>query len=168
MRLVKGNQTIADTWRVVSVDAPLPAHGDIVVTVSRWLADRSRLLDLDGRVGVTMKADDDLTAVVADLEWFALVALDFGTSTDGRNYSIARLLRDRYAYQGELRATGEVRRDQLFFLKRCGFDAFLLADEHDSAQFLLGLNDFSRVYQTAADDRVPAYRLRAGSARSTY
>ncbi len=163
MQLVSRNQTVEDSWQTVAGDAPLPTNGDIIVPVSRWLADRRRLLTHNGRVGVTISGDDDLAAIVGDLEHLALIALNFQSFTDGRNYSNARLLRDRYAYKGELRATGEVRRDQLFYLTRCGIDSFLLAHDCDVDQFLLGFGDFSCVYQTASDNRIPVYRLRAGT-----
>jgi uncharacterized protein (DUF934 family) len=89
----------------------------------------------------------------------------FTSFTDGRGYSIARLLRERYRWRGELRAIGDIQRDQLYYLHRCGFDAFDLRDGEDVETALAAFNDFSEAYQTAVDRPVPLFRRReaAGS-----
>lgn len=90
-----------------------------------------------------------------------LIALDFPAFKDGRCYSHARLLRERYDYQGELRAVGDVLRDQLFFMKRCGIDSFQLRSDKDMEDALNAFNDFSVKYQTAADGAPPIYDVRS-------
>jgi uncharacterized protein (DUF934 family) len=91
---------------------------------------------------------------------FALVAVNFPQFTDGRGYSSARLLRERYGWRGELRAIGDVFRDQLFYLARCGFDAFALRQGEDAQAALAAFDDFSDAYQTAADRPLPLFRRR--------
>ena len=86
---------------------------------------------------------------------FSIIALDFPIFKDGRSYSHARLLRERYNYKGELRAVGDVLQDQLFFMERCGIDSFQIRDDKDIEQALNGLKGFSVRYQAAADDTIP-------------
>lgn len=161
MQLVKGNRRIQDHWVRLDGKAQIPDVGDIIVPITRWPADRSMLLARKGGVGVVIEGGDSLEAIREDLEQITLVVLDFPSFADGRNYSNARLLRERHRYTGELRAVGEVLRDQLFYLARCGIDAYEVRDDCDIDDFLLGLNDFSQVYQATGDDRTPIYRLRA-------
>ena len=94
------------------------------------------------------------------LDQFELVALEFPKFTDGRSYSHARRLRDRFGYRGEIRAVGEVLRDQLFFMQRCGIDSYQVREDKDAEDALKGLSDFSVKYQTAADGAPPVYKLR--------
>ena len=103
---------------------------------------------------------DPLEEAVADLAHFQLIALDFPVFRDGRNYSHARLLRERYGYRGELRAVGDVLHDQLFYLRRCGIDSFQVRADKDIEEALRGLSDFSITYQTAADGAIPVYKNR--------
>lgn len=99
-------------------------------------------------------------SIIDDLQHFQVIALNFPVFSDGRNYSNARLLRDRYGYQGELRSIGDVLRDQLFFMHRCGFDAYALREDHDPHAALASLQDFSEVYQAATDQPLPLFRRR--------
>src|SRR5690606_12426030 len=100
--------------------------------------------------------------IAEDLQHFQVVALNFPAFTDGRHYSSARLLRERYGYKGEVRAIGDVLRDQLFLMRRCGFDAFAVRPDRDPYDALLGLKDFSVTYQAASDDPRPLFRRRQG------
>ena len=163
MRVIKGNQVIEDGWRRLDqaeLDAPLPP-GDIIVPYSYWQSHRELLLERrNGLFGVCIHGDDAIEDVAADLQHFHLIALDFPTFRDGRNYSHARLLRERYGYKGELRAVGDVLRDQLFFLRRCGIDAFQVREDKDIADAIKAFSDFSVVYQTATDGAVPIYKNR--------
>jgi uncharacterized protein (DUF934 family) len=161
VQLVKNGKRVADNWRVLDAGATIPAQGDIVVSPQLWAGEHVALALRAGRIGVILQPDDEVEAIVADLPRFDLVVLSFPTFVDGRHYSTAMLLRGRYGYNGELRATGDVQRDQLFYLARCGFDSFQLSDDMDINAFLQGLQDFSGVYQYALDPRTPAYRRRA-------
>lgn len=159
MQVIKQGAIIDDAWQLVGVDEPLPA-GDVIVPWARWKSERDSLLKRPGQLGVQINGDDDLNAVVADLDHFALIALEFPRYADGRCYSAARLLRDRYRYPGELRAVGDVLRDQLFYMQRCGIDSFQLRPGEDYQRALQAFQELSVKYQPAADRAVPIYRLR--------
>ncbi len=165
MQLVNTKRVIPDQWVLLDDAAHLPAHGDVIVPYRRWIDDRESMLARESRLGVKIEGSDEIEALLPDLVSLSLIVLEFAHFTDGRNYSNARLLRERYAFTGEIRAAGEVLRDQLYQLRRCGIDTFVLADDCDVEAFLRGLQDFSTVYQPAGDARPPAYRLRAAGAR---
>jgi len=113
----------ADAWTLIEDDAPLPPSGDIAVGKTRFLAEIQALRARNGSIGVVLNPGEDLDGIVEHLDRITLVALRFTKFSDGRPYSVARLLRDRHGYRGELRATGDVLRDQLVFLMRAGFDS---------------------------------------------
>ena len=162
--VIRDGRVEPDAWTFVGlaeapVEAPLPA-GAVVVPLAYWKANRDPLSARGAPVGVWLKADDDAAALAGDLDRLALVAVHFPKFTDGRGYSTAALLRRRYGYRGELRAFGDVGRDQLFYLLRCGFDAFTLAPHHDPRAALAGLEVFSVRYQGSVDDPLPLFRKR--------
>ncbi|MEZ2746387.1 DUF934 domain-containing protein [Halopseudomonas bauzanensis] len=162
-QIIKGNQVVPDTWEMLAKDANLEQltnSGDIIVPLAMWLEHAHALKARDGRLGVWLDADEEAESIADDLEHFAVIALNFPVFSDGRSYSNARLLRDRYQYQGELRSIGDVLRDQLFFMHRCGFDAYALREDHDPHAALASLNDFSEVYQAATDQPLPLFRRR--------
>lgn len=111
-------------------------------------------------LGVWLAPGDDPAAIAGDLQRLALVAVHFPKFTDGRGYSTAALLRTRHGYRGELRAFGDVGRDQLYYLARCGFDSFRLADHRDPEAALAAFGDFTVRYQGSVDDAVPLFRKR--------
>src|SRR3990167_4049287 len=131
-----------------------PDAADLVVPRKLWALRRDDLLERRGRLGLRLEADDEVAEVASDLEHFALVAVDFPKFGDGRGYSTARLLRERYGYKGELRAVGEVLRDQLQFLEMCGFDAYALRDDQDAEEALRAFADFSEAYQASVTQPV--------------
>ncbi len=141
----------------------LPA-GPVIVPLAVWNARREELLARGTPVGVRLEPADDPDALAQDLPRLAVVAIDFPKFTDGRGYSIAYRLRRRLAYRGQVRAVGDVQRDQLFYLSRSGFDAFLLKEGRDAHAALASLGDFAATYQNAADGRLPRFRA-AGAAR---
>jgi uncharacterized protein (DUF934 family) len=132
----------------------LPRGADLIVPLALWRLRRDDLVDHAGRLGVWLDAGDDLTAVAPDLDRLAVVAVNFPKFSDGRGFSTARLLRERYGYRGELRAIGDVGRDQLLYLERCGFDAFALRDGEDAHRALAAFDEVSVVYQPDARVRV--------------
>jgi uncharacterized protein (DUF934 family) len=134
------------------------------VPLADWLADRERLLAEGGPVGVRLEPADDPAAIAPDLESLQAIAVNFPTFADGRGYSLGRLLRERHGWRGELRAVGEVLRDQLFYLARCGFDTFALRDDQDPAAAVSAFRDFSDAYQAAAD-RSSLFERRAPDGR---
>lgn len=152
-----------ERWRYAGLpgedESPLPA-GPLVVPLAAWREKRAELVARPDPVGVWLKPDDDPAQIAADLAHVALVAVHFPKLADGRGYSTAFLLRTRHGYKGELRAIGDVGRDQLFLLKRCGFDSFALAPHRDPEAAVAGLNDFSLRYQGSVDDPFPLFRKR--------
>lgn len=110
---------------------------------------------------IRLEPADDPAAVAGELGRAARVEINFPKFGDGRGYSIARLLRTRYGYRGELRAVGHITRDLLFFLESCGFDAFELREGEDPHQALASFEDFSDAYQASVARPVPLFRRRA-------
>jgi uncharacterized protein (DUF934 family) len=148
-----------DPWIEIDDEAPVPAEGDVRISVARLLAsDPTDFAARTGRLGVALVPSTDVRALGAWTDTLQLVTIPFPKFGDGRGYSQARILRDELGYRGELRATGDVLRDQAYLLARCGFDAFQLAPGLAPASFLAGLGDFSAWYQAAADEQKPLYR----------
>jgi uncharacterized protein (DUF934 family) len=161
MRIVnKELQIVEDAWQLVADDADLPVDGDIIVSVARWQKEREALGGRKGRLGVKINGDTPVETIVPDLGHFALVALEFPKFADGRCFSYARLLRDRHSYKGELRAVGDVVRDTIDFMRRCGIDTFAVRADKNAEDALKAFTEFSVRYQTAADGAVPVYRRR--------
>lgn len=160
MTLIRREGVQADPWAFVAEDAPLPKGVPVIVTLERWQADRDLLLAHDGRLGIRLRSDQAAETIADALSHFDLVALEFPLFKDGRAYSTARILRERHGFTGELRAVGNVLRDQLFFMLRCGFDAFELPDHASPDAWLEAFEEISIVYQPTADGRRPvsAYR----------
>lgn len=158
--LIKDGAVAQDRWVAVSDDADLPEAWPVIVSLARWRETRETLEARDAPVGIRMSSDDPLDDIVPVLDRVFLIALDFPAFTDGRPYSTARLLRDRYGYAGELRAVGQVLRDQAQFLTRCGFDSFELPDGEASADWLAGLADIGVHYQPASDASAAIAQLR--------
>ncbi len=162
MQVIKENKILEDNWqRLAEVnDAQDLPEGDLIIPYKYWQAHRSQLLDRAGKIAICLDGDDATEEVAEYLDQFELIALNFPAFTDGRSYSHARLLRDRYGYKGELRAVGDVLRDQLFFMQRCGIDSYHLKEGKDIEDALNAFNDFSVKYQTAADGTEPIYKYR--------
>jgi uncharacterized protein (DUF934 family) len=159
MVLIRNKQIVEnDPWVYVADDQPIPASGDIVVGYARFDRDNVAYEARNGRLGLRIDPEDDLLQVITHLPKVGLVAVNFPKFGDGRGYTKARLLRERFRYTGELRAVGEVLADQLFYLARCGCDAFELAPGKDAAAALRALADFSVTYQAATDEPRPLYR----------
>jgi uncharacterized protein (DUF934 family) len=128
MAIFKGHGFIEDEWAIVADDAPVPA-GNAVVSKARFVTERDALTARNAPLGLVLRSGETLDGLEEDLERFGLIVLDIPKYTDGRSYSTARLLRERYKYAGELRATGDVLRDQIMFLHRVGFDSFDVTHE---------------------------------------
>ncbi|MCE2947548.1 MAG: DUF934 domain-containing protein [bacterium] len=132
-----------------------PDGTDLLVPLRTWLDARDLLLERCGRVGVQLEPGDDPALLAGDVGCLPLVAVHFPALTDGRGFSIGHLLRERHGYRGELRATGPLTRDALFYLARCGFDSFELREGEDPAAALSEFDAFEAVYQGAVDRRAP-------------
>ena len=164
--VIRDRSVVPDPWRIVGaageeLPGPLPP-GPIVVPLAAWKERRAELLRRLEPIGVWLEADAEPAEIAEDLPRLALVAVRFPKFTDGRGYSIASLLRRRHGYRGELRAFGEIGRDQLFYLARVGFDSFRLAERHDPERALASLGDFSVRYQASVDQPLPLFQRREG------
>lgn len=161
-RIIKNGQVIDESWHLLAKDSSLDGLSntdDLIVPLSLWREHAYALKARDGGLGVWLESDEAVEEIAGDLAHFQVIALNFPVFTDGRHYSSARLLRERYGYKGEVRAIGDVLRDQLFYLQRCGFDAFAIRPDRDPAEALQSLQDFSESYQ-AAVGQLPLFRRR--------
>ncbi len=160
MPLLKNGKAVEDPWHLAVDGDALPVDGPVIVFLPRWKAERDALLRRNSGVGVRLKNTDKVTELAEDLDRLGVVALEFPKFSDGRAYTQARLLRERYAYRGELRATGNVLPDQLLLMHRCGFDAFEASDPRVLHNWDNVLGAFNLFYQPTGDGREPVSRLR--------
>lgn len=164
--LIDRNGPRPDSWRVFEEAADAAGHAtaasfdDLLLPLAEWRAHAVRWSARPGRLGVLLAPADDPAEIADDLARLSLVAVAFPTFTDGRGYSSARLLRERHGWRGELRAMGDVRRDQLGAMARCGFDTFALAEGEDPQAALAAFGEFSVRYQAAVDEPLPLFRRR--------
>ena len=166
-KIIKNGQIIDDAWLVLKLSeeqAPesvaLP-DTPTLLPLAVWLAHKDEILARKQPVGIWLESNEGPESIANDLKHFTIIGVNFPKFADGRGYSTARLLRERFAYSGEIRALGDVLRDQLFLLKRCGFDAFAVRQDKDIEAALAGLTAFSESYQTAVDQPQPLFRRRA-------
>ncbi|MDO9103807.1 MAG: DUF934 domain-containing protein [Methylovulum sp.] len=150
MQLIKDRHIIDDTWRYLADDAA-PIDGDITVSLARWLNDKAQLLGHQGKLGVRIGPSDSAADLADDLAHLQLIELDFPDFADGRLFSQAWLLRCRYHYAGEIRATGHYMSDQVFYLSRVGVNAFKPEQAGHLAVELSHLNDFTVQYQKSVN-----------------
>ena len=171
--IIKNRAIFNDDWTVVRAaeDGTLPAvdalpAGKVLVPLALWQAERAALLASRSaaEIGVWLAPDSEPADIVGDFDTIALIGVDFPVFRDGRGYSIGRLLRERYGYKGELRAIGDVLRDQITFMFRCGFDAYALREDKDFDDALKAFDEFSVQYQGAVDNPSPLFRRREAAA----
>jgi uncharacterized protein (DUF934 family) len=160
MPLIKNGGIIADRYVHVLDDAPLPEDVPVIVPATRFLADAAEILQRDASVGVAWPNNRRVAELVPYLDRLALVALVFPSFKDGRAYSQARLLRERYGFRGELRATGQILRDQFLFLVRAGFDVLDVAKPGDVDALASALKRYTVFYQTVGEGPIAAARMR--------
>ena len=147
-KIIKDQTIVEDSYTIIDTQETLPA-GDVLVPYSRWLAQRETFDAHHGKVGVIVNGHDyDIYAIGQQLAKQALIALEFPAFTDGRCYSFATLLRQRFDFKGEIRAIGNVLKDQLNYMHRCGINAFDIEEGRDIETALKGIRDFSLAYQT--------------------
>lgn len=157
--IIKNGALVTDNWQLVAKDASsIPAGENLLLPLALWLQECDAT-NKRNDIAVWFDSEDLPTAEIAGaLQKLPLIAINFPVFTDGRGFSIARLLRERFNYQGELRAIGYVLRDQLCFMKRCGFNSFDLSENTDVKSALESLNDFTEYYQTSVDQPQPLFR----------
>jgi uncharacterized protein (DUF934 family) len=160
MPLIRNAEQVEDRYLRILDHAPVPDAGAVLLPAARLLADADERLGRSGATGVLWPNDRDIAELAPYLDRLSLVALVFPTFKDGRAYSQARALRERYRFRGELRATGDVLRDQFLFLHRAGFDAFEVKKPADAKAFCEALERYNVFYQSASDGQVSALRRR--------
>jgi uncharacterized protein (DUF934 family) len=160
MTLLKDGAVAEDIFSDVSAADTLPADGALLVSLSQWRAHRDALIARDEAIGIILRSDEKPEEIAAELDIFAVIALDFPAFGDGRAYSYARLLRDRYHYAGELRAVGDVLLEQLHFMHRVGFNAFDIAEDDAIHAWEVAAADITVWYQPTGDGRSSVLELR--------
>ena len=161
MKLIKDGTFIDDIWIQVGDEDELPDLPHIIVSLNRWLDEKSVLLSHRRQIGVNLKSDDNCEIIAEDIADLSLISIYFPVFTDGRPYSTARVLREKYGFAGELRAVGNVLRDQYLFMHRCGFDSFVVRDNETVTGWLRAITDLNIWYQPTGDKRVSVTHLRS-------
>jgi len=157
-RLLRDGRIEFDDWRYVA-EAADDAAAPLIVTLPQWQLEPDTWLARGSRLGIVLSPAHQVEQIASDLGRFALIAAEFPGPAEGRGYTQARLLRDRWEFKGELRATGFVRRDQLFFMARCGFNSFEVP-EADIEDAHTAFSTFTAAYQPANDLGLP-HKLRS-------
>lgn len=150
-KLIKGGQHQQDRWTLIEEGATIPATGPVILPLALYQAQKSEWHATDREIGVWLN-DEQMAEDVSDsLDNLALIALSFPRFANGRGFSKARLLRERYCYKGEIRAIGDFLPDQVFYMSRCGIDAFACRTEEEAMTALALLSPFSVQYQSGTN-----------------
>lgn len=166
-KIIKNGAIVDDSWQILTL-----AEGQTAETIELsdaptlfplvvWQVRKDAIVARQTAFGIWLESSEGPESIAGDLDQLTLIGVNFPKFTDGRGYSTARLLRERYGYRGEIRAIGDVLHDQLFLLRRCGFDAFAVRADKDIDAALSGLQDFSESYQAAVDQPQPLFLRRA-------
>ena len=167
-QLIKHGTAAVDTWKTLEMaegetpeSVALPT-GDVIFPLAVWQARKTEIISCHKRIGLLIQPDERVEDIAADLDYFIVIAVNFPKFVDGRGYSTASLLRQRYKYQGELRAVGDVLHDQLFYMQRVGFDSYALKDgKNVSVAIEAGFSPFSDAYQASTTQPQPHFLRRA-------
>jgi uncharacterized protein (DUF934 family) len=156
MPLLKNSEVVADTWITVEAVEDLPEGAPAIIPLSVWREHRASLTGRNAPLGIRLNSDESPDLIAGDLSRFDVVALAFAKATDGRAYSSASLLRERYGFAGEIRAVGPLARDQAMFMWRCGFDSFEIPEGDDAEAWVAAMARFSVAFQPAVRGASPA------------
>ena len=159
-QLIKDNRVVDDSWTILADDTQSLPDGDLLLSFAQWQTFSNQIEAHKGNVGVVIEGNAEIEDIIEPLLNLPLIAINFPKFADGRGFSVASLLRDRYNYRGEIRAVGGFIRDQLYLLNRCGFNAFKFAEDIDLSEAAKSLEDFSETYQVSADQENPLFRRR--------
>lgn len=155
-----------NSWKLIETSAVLTLEnlpqGDLILPLEFWQSNREALKQRQGKLGVWLESSTVLEDITDPLSQADLIAINFPVFTDGRGYSTARLLRERYGYQGDIRAIGDVLQDQLGYMRRCGFDSYKLKEGRCIESAAKALFPFKETYQAAVDQPDPYYRRNQG------
>jgi uncharacterized protein (DUF934 family) len=159
-KLIKQSTIIENVWHKLDKEFhEMPDTQALLFPLDHFLENPDCVIGKP-EAGVWLDSDQEPSALAPFIEKLSLIAINFPRFVDGRGYSYARQLRDKYNYQGELRAIGDVLQDQLFYMKRCGFDSFAVREDKDIEVASHGLNAFTECYQGATDQPEPLFRRR--------
>lgn len=159
-QLIKDNRVVDDSWTILADDTQSLPDGDLLLSFAQWQTFSNQIEAHKGNVGVVIEGNAEIEDIIEPLLHLPLIAINFPKFADGRGFSVASLLRDRYNYCGEIRAVGGFIRDQLYLLNRCGFNAFKFAEDIDLSEAAKSLEDFTETYQVSADQENPLFRRR--------
>jgi uncharacterized protein (DUF934 family) len=166
MALIRDRKLVDDQFVYVADGDQIPGEGPVIVSLTQWQDQIEALIGRGEPVGVLLKSDQHPETIADSLQHLDVIALEFPTFRDGRPYSYARLIRDRYGFSGELRAVGDVLLEQLHYMERVGFNAFDLDSDDPEQAIEIASGDFSVWYQPSGDDRPNAAQLRKKNKRS--
>ena len=164
-KLIKNGALESDHWTILK-EATGPEvlqatlNKNFVVPLKFWKTYNQEITEYSGETAIWLESDETVQDIGSELHNFPLIALNFPSFTDGRSYTNARELREHFLYKGEIRAIGEVLRDQLFYMSRCGFDAFAIRHDQNPEACLKAFSDFSTGYQATIDETEPLLRRR--------
>ena len=164
-KLIKNGELVQDNLTVLreatgpDVLTAVPGK-NFIVPLEFWKMYQDKLEDYFGDIAIWLDSDENVNDIGSDLRQFTLIALNFPVFSDGRSYTNARELRQHLNYEGEIRAIGDVLRDQMFYMARCGFDSFEIRHDQDPDACLSAFNDFQTGYQSSIDEPNPLFRRR--------
>ena len=159
-QILKDTQVVSDNWILLDETAESLPTGNVLLSYEQWQIFADQLSNHSGTLGVWLEGHAEIEQIIEPLIDLPLIAINFPKFADGRGFSSARLIRERYNYSGELRAIGGFIRDQLYLLNRCGFNAFQFSDENELSDAAESLKDFSENYQVSVDQENPLFRRR--------
>ena len=159
-QILKNTEVVSDNWILLDETAESLPTGNVLLSYEQWQNYADQLSSHSGSLGVWLEGHAEIEQIIEPFLDLPLIAINFPKFADGRGFSSARLIRERYNYSGELRAIGGFIRDQLYLLKRCGFNAFQFSDENELSEAAESLKDFSENYQVSVDQENPLFRRR--------
>ena len=159
-QILKNTEVVSDNWIQLDETAESLPTGNVLLSYEQWQNFADQLSNHSGSLGIWLEGHAEIEQIIEPLLDLPLIAINFPKFADGRGFSSARLIRERYNYSGELRAIGGFIRDQLYLLKRCGFNAFQFSDENELSDAAESLKDFSENYQVSVDQENPLFRRR--------
>ncbi len=164
--LIRNGQNVVNDWQLIDIDGGVDkvegtdTMSNVIVPLAMWLTEKETLTGSGRTIGVWLDSEDDPYSVANDIDTLQLIALKFPSFRDGRAYSSAAILRSRLHFKGELRAIGDVLRDQLYYMQKCGFDSFELSDGVKTEDALSAFSDFHTGYQSTVTEPMPLFRRR--------
>jgi len=164
-KLIKDGAVAVNRWTVLK-EATGPEvlkvllGKNLIVPLKFWKYYQAELQDYAGEIAIWLNSDEDVSSIGDQVHNFTMIALNFPVFSDGRSYSNARSLREHYKYKGEIRAIGDVLRDQLYYMSCCGFNAFELRFDQDEELCLQAFDEFKTQYQATITEPVPLFRRR--------